>query len=185
MNLTFILNTRYKTNYQIQLKMAHLQNLSIYLFNSIITELSVSEKNILNSINISNKYMIDNFNKMVKENIENIINNLLNNNLIKNKIPNTPNIKDNGLKIKNKKGRNSELNEYKKYCNRKRTRNRGYCRNIIYISEDSCKLHKKVIDNNIIMESEENTNNTFSQKVRFNDKNEIIEIEKEKKVIIK
>lgn len=57
-----------------------------------------------------------------------------------------------GIKIIYKKGRNSEINTDKKYCNFPRSRNRGNCKTIIYKYENGCSKHKnnflKNINNN-------------------------------------
>lgn len=53
------------------------------------------------------------------------------------------------IRIIYKKGRNSEINTNKKYCDFPRSRNRGNCKTIIYTYENGCSRHKNCILNNI------------------------------------
>lgn len=168
--------------------------ISTYLFKCIITNLNISEHNILNNINITKTFLIENINKIISENIERFINDLLINK--ENKLFKADQIQKLNTNKNNKKGkgRNSELNENKKYCNHPRTRNRGLCRIIIYKYEVACKYHlPKDYDNNSIINNNfcdetipqepqisqnKNINHKNNKKVSFNENIEIKEIEK-------
>jgi hypothetical protein len=62
---------------------------------------------------------------------------------------------------RNRKGRNSELTDIKKYCGHSRSRNKGPCRIMIYNNQEACYIHKS----NIMLNRLDDVDNLQASKI--------------------